>query len=89
MFKKIIALVLLGFASYYSFSYLLPDGKFIEQPKATEFSNSKARKHVVAIAEKEHFSGSDYHQEVRSYIVQELQKLGLQLRLHLGALLPP
>lgn len=77
MFKKIIALVLLGFASYYSYSYLLPDGKFIEQPKATEFSNNKARKHVVAIAEKEHFSGSDYHQVVRSYIVQELQKLGL------------
>ncbi|PDS21720.1 M28 family peptidase [Flavobacterium branchiophilum] len=43
----------------------------------SEFSTTRALKHIEQIAEKPHYVGSENHDEVANYIYTELQKLGL------------
>ena len=77
MIKKLIALFICAFTAYYSIHSQLPEDDFIDQPDNTQFSNKKAFKHIVALGEEVHFSGSSGHTNVRNYIVNELQKMEL------------
>jgi len=50
----------------------------------TSFSTDRALEHVKNIAEKPHAVGFSAHEEVREYIVGELQKMGLETTLQEG-----
>lgn len=77
MLKKLIALLLISFAVWFSFYSALPHpSEDINSPN-TEFSTWSAFEHVQAIAQKPHYVGSSAHSQVRNYIVDELQQMGM------------
>ncbi len=49
----------------------------LETPKQ-EFATLRALEHVKNISKKEHYLGSSAHDEVKAYIINELEKLGLE-----------
>lgn len=87
--KKILwqILILLGLLLmlFLSFSTLMPIVKSSsEEIPKTEFSVYRAFEHVKKISEKPHFVGSEEHAKVRTYIVNEFQKLGLSVHTQNG-----
>ena len=75
---SVITLLLIIGAIYYSFHALMPSYKADTAAEKTAFSTDRALKHVVQIAQKPHAVGFSAHQEVRNYIISELQKMGLE-----------
>lgn len=45
------------------------------------FSTARAMKHVKMMSQKPHFVGSDGHDDVKNYIISELEKLGLTAKI--------
>ena len=84
MFKKLIALILLSLAVYWSFDALLPNTISDIDAKETSFSTQRALIHLKEISKKEHYLGNDAHSDVRAYIVNELKKLGLETQIQEG-----
>jgi len=84
MFKKLIALILLSLAVYWSFDALLPNTISDIDAKETSFSTQRALIHLKEISKKEHYLGNDAHHDVRAYIVNELKKLGLETQIQEG-----
>lgn len=75
--------IIAGFI-YWSFSALLPSYEPDKNSSTTEFSTDRAFDHVKQIAQKPHHVGSKAHIEVRTYLVEQLQKLELQPELQTG-----
>ena len=69
-----LALVLLAGLSIYQ--QRPPAAVSVDAP-ATDFSSSRALKHIAAIAKQTHPIGSPHHDEVREYILNELRTAGL------------
>tara|TARA_B110001450_G_scaffold68585_1_gene64808 strand:- start:1222 stop:3507 length:2286 start_codon:yes stop_codon:yes gene_type:complete len=84
MFKKIISLIIFSLAAYLSLKTLMPNDNFIENPSNTEFSNSKAFKHIQNIGSEPHAVGSKAHEGTSEYIIKELEKLGLDVQTQEG-----
>jgi hypothetical protein len=84
MFKKLIALTLLILAVYWSFDALLPNTISDIDAKENSFSTQRALIHLKEISKKEHYLGNNAHKDVRGYIVNELQKLGLETQIQEG-----
>jgi hypothetical protein len=84
MFKKITALVILCLVAYASITTQLPQDNYIENPSNSEFSNSKAFKHVQNLGSDTHAVGTNAHQKVSEYIIYELEKLGLDVHTQEG-----
>ncbi|TBV28175.1 peptidase M28 [Meridianimaribacter sp. CL38] len=84
MFKKIIAFLLIIIAIYWSFSALMPNK--ISQLDADDntFSTQRALVHLKEISKAPHYVGSPEHENVRNYIVKELEKLGLETQVQDG-----
>lgn len=53
----------------------------------SEFSTNRALEHIKIISKKPHFVGSENHKVVESYLVNELQKLGLETQIQEGTTL--
>ena len=51
------------------------------------FSTQKAIEHIKVISQKPHFTGSENHEEVVEYLLQELKKLGLETTIQEGTTL--
>jgi hypothetical protein len=81
MFKKIIAILLICLAVYCSFDALLPNTISTIDAPETSFSTQRALIQLKEISKKPHFIGNQAHQEVRDYIVKELEKLGLETQI--------
>ncbi len=83
-FPSLITLFLIIISIYYTFhsskSHTITD---LSTPKQ-EFSTLRALEHVKSIAEKPHYLGSPAHEEAKSYIVNELSKMGLQPQIQEG-----
>lgn len=77
-------LLLLALFIFLSFSTLMPLVKPSAAVPKTEFSTKRAFKHVKKIAQAPHYVGSEHHSEVRNYIVQQLQDLGLTVHTQNG-----
>ena len=78
MFKKIISLLLILVAVYWSFKVLMPsDISGIDTPK-NKFSTERALIQLKEISKAPHYLGNDEHTKVRNYIIEQLQKLGLE-----------
>ncbi|MGB0895851.1 MAG: M28 family peptidase [Flavobacteriaceae bacterium] len=84
MFKKILALIILCIAAYTSIKTQLPLANFIEQPSSTEFSNTRAFKHVQVLGDEAHAVGTKAHDKALDYIIYELEKLGLEVHIQEG-----
>lgn len=78
MIKKLIAVLLLVLATYWSFSSLMPSKISDLNTPETEFSTERALVHLKKISEKPHYPGTEAHIEVRDYIKKELESLGFE-----------
>jgi len=84
MLKKIIALIILSLAAYSSIKTQLPLDNFIDNPANKEFSNKKAFNHVQKLGHAAHSVGTDFHETAATYIIDELEKLGLDVQTQEG-----
>ena len=87
MLKKltsVIVLLLLILVVWFSFYSAQPHDVVKNEVPPTQFSTQRAFQHVEAMAKKPHYVGSSGHSEVRNYIVNELQKMGLQVQTQEG-----
>ena len=75
---QVVSVLLLVATIYYSF-YSLTRSFKSDSSEIGEFSNEKAIVHLKKITQKPHFTGSKEHQVVRNYLVQEFEKLGLEV----------
>jgi hypothetical protein len=78
-YSQVISILILVFAVYFSFSSLIPSFEKENESSKTEFSNTNALTHLKKISEKPHYTGSEEHIVVRNYLVEEFQKLGLNV----------
>jgi len=77
-FSSILSvLIILGIA-YWSFSDLKPSLSHKKTTSKTEFSLDNALHHLKNISDKAHYVGTKEHKEVQNYIVDALQKMGLE-----------
>lgn len=84
MIKKVIALVLIVFAVYWSFSSLMPSEVTSVDVADTQFSTHRALIHLKEISRVPHYLGNEEHNKVRDYVEKELQKLGLETQIQEG-----
>lgn len=89
--KKILLpfllMVLTAIFVYLSFSTLTPTVKENDTNLKTDYSPTKAFRHVKNISQTPHYTGADSQVEVRNYIVDELQKLDLNVHTQNGYVL--
>ncbi|WBU90838.1 M28 family peptidase [Cellulophaga omnivescoria] len=81
---RVLILLLLVLATYLSFSTIMPTYKEDSSATKTSFSTDRALKHVAEISKKPHAIGFKGHTEVKNYIINELNKLGLKTTLQEG-----
>ncbi len=79
-FSGLIAFLLIFVAVWLSFNFDAPQARLSEEIPLDQFSTSRAFQHVEAIAQQPHYVGSSEHPKVRNYIVQELQKMDLEVQ---------
>ncbi|MGB8704324.1 MAG: M20/M25/M40 family metallo-hydrolase, partial [Gillisia sp.] len=87
MLKKltsVIVFLLLFLVIWFSFYSDQPHHVIKKNVPLTEFSTLRAFHHVQEMAKEPHFVGSNNHSLVRNYIVDELQKMGLQVQTQEG-----
>jgi len=75
--QRFTTLLLILLAIYWCFKAEMPTYESDVQIEKSEFSTDRALKHVEQIAKKPHGVGFPAHSEVRQYIIDELEKLGL------------
>lgn len=66
---------------YLAFIPLKPNNIQVKDVLSNHFEMQKAHDHILAMTKAPHYIGSEYHRSVQSYIVRQLQKLGLQVQL--------
>ncbi|SDS45270.1 M20/M25/M40 family metallo-hydrolase [Gramella sp. MAR_2010_147] len=79
-FTGLIAFLLIIFTVWLSFNFDQPDFDPDTNGNLTNFSTSRAFEHVEAIAKEPHYVGSPAHSKARNYIVDQLQKMGLEVQ---------
>lgn len=84
MFKKIIALLLIVVAVYWSFSALLPNQITKIDAPENVFSTERALVHLKEITKAPHYLGNAEHTRVRNYIIEQLDALGLETQVQEG-----
>lgn len=84
MFKKGIAFLIIIASIYVSFKALLPSKISNLDTEKTQFSTERALIHLDKISKKPHYVGTKEHQNVRDYIVSQLQELGLKTEVQEG-----
>ena len=77
MIKKALALLLLMMAIYWSFMASMPRTHSDIATDLKSFSTERALLHLKEISKVPHYVGSEAHNEVREYIIKELESLGL------------
>lgn len=77
-FKTIAVSLLLVLLIIIAFKSAIPSKISDKDTPPTEFSTERALEHLKIISEKPHYTGSDAHNEVRDYLVTQLELLGLE-----------
>lgn len=78
-YSWLVSLLLIALSVLWSFSSQLHSPDNFQSNDDTKFSQSNALKHLEVISKSPHFVGAPAHKEVQQYIVNELQKLGLDV----------
>lgn len=81
MLKKAIALLIICAAIYWSFHALLPNQISTLDAPETSFSTQRALVQLKEISKNPHYLGNIEHTKVRDYLIQELEKLGLETQI--------
>lgn len=76
-----INLLLLALVSYIAFLGLKPNNVQVHDAIQGNFKIQNAYNHVQAMAKAPHFVGSDAHAEVKDYVVEQLEQLGLSVEI--------
>lgn len=66
---------------YLAFIPLKPHNIQVKDVLSNHFEMQKAYDHILAMTKAPHYIGSENHRTVQSYIVRQLQKLGLQVQI--------
>lgn len=69
---------------WFSFHGQTPSAQIEEDLPATEWSTSRALQHVKAMSLQPHYVGSKAHHDVRDYIKDQLEKMGLTVQIQKG-----
>ncbi len=72
----LISILIISLTVYFSFNDLSPSSK--KSIESTGFSVENALDHLKVITKEPHYTSSYYHQEVQNYIINELDKMGLE-----------
>ena len=83
-FPSVITSLLVLLAIYWSFSALMPSYEPTKGLSELAFSTDRALNHVQQISKRPHGVGFAGHGEVRKYILEELEKLGLETSIQEG-----
>ncbi len=83
-FTTFISILVLTTLVYLSFKTLMPAKISDKETPDTEFSSERALEQLRVISEKPHYIGSDAHAEVRDYLINQLQLLGLEPQVQEG-----
>ena len=84
MLKKTIALLILSIAAYFSIHLQLPSNNYINNPTKQQFSNERAQKHIEQLAKNPHAVAAKAHEETMQYVVEELDKMDLEVQIQEG-----
>ena len=76
-YSSALSLLIILATIFWSINSLLPEKITNSDTPITEFSTERALVHLKEISKKPHFVGTQNHEEVRKYIINELEKLGL------------
>lgn len=80
----LITLFLIAFSVYWSFKASMPSYTPDASADMASFSIDRAMDHVKNMSQKPHAVGFPAHAEVREYILNELQKMGLETSMQKG-----
>ncbi|MDT7828618.1 M28 family peptidase [Pricia sp. S334] len=83
-FASVVSLLLIVSAVFWSFHSAMPVYNSDADVADTLFSTDRALTHVKMISQKPHAVGFPAHEQVRDYIVSELEKMGLKIRVQKG-----
>ncbi len=83
-YSSIITFLLIVFAIYWSFEEMMPNYKPDLDQEESEFSVDRALIHVQNISREPHAVGFKAHEEVRNYLISELEKLSLEPQIQKG-----
>ena len=78
--SSLISLVLIAILVFFSFNRLRPDANYNQ----SGFDMNRAMSHIEQIGQSPHSIGTTKHAFVRNYIVQQLQKMDLQVQTQEG-----
>src|SRR5690606_12859000 len=69
---------------YVSITSIIPSKISKSDAPETSFSTERALKYLEKISEKPHYIGSEAHDEVREYLITQLELLGLETHVQEG-----
>ena len=75
-FFTFLSVLIISLTVYISFNDLIPSSQ--KSLDKHDFSVENALNHLEVISKKPHYTGSQYHEEVKNYLVDELNLLGLK-----------
>ena len=79
--SSVLSILIVFGTIYWGFSDLKPSLPKEESSLKTDFSIQNALEHVKKISLKQHYVGSKEHKIVQNYIVEELNKMGLETKI--------
>ncbi len=82
--SAVFTLLIIVLAIYWSFHSLMPTYKSDQSIEKTAFSTDRALEHVKQVSLTPHGVGFPAHQEVREYIVAQLENMGLETSIQEG-----
>ncbi len=88
-FQSLLSLLLIAGLIYYSFYSLMPQNGEPATISDTEFSSERALIPLKEISKAPHYIGTQEHERVREYIVEQLKKLGLETQVQEGFVMNP
>ncbi|PCI07210.1 MAG: peptidase M28 [Flavobacteriaceae bacterium] len=88
-FQRLASFVLILGLVYFSFYSLMPQSGEPATIPLTKFSSERALIPLKEISKAPHYIGTEEHERVREFIIQELQKLGLETQVQEGFVMNP
>lgn len=78
VFPSFISLLIILLSIFYSYYNLIPHKISGKETSEDKFSTVRALEHIKVISKEYHFVGTPYHKEIRNYLINKLNKLGLK-----------
>ena len=79
--KTTVSILLIFLTCLFALNRIMPRVIINDSVPSQEFSMARALDHLKIISKKPHFVSSSAHEEVREYLVSELEKLGLKVEI--------